>query len=92
MSDEKKEVKHRSIIRESLTWPKKVTEEKYPWKEWFDGHVWRLKQGEDFEVDMRSFRAAIYMAADRYEYKVKTHIPRKKDCIFIQKIGKKDGN
>lgn len=79
MTDEK------NPLLERLTFPRRATEEKYPWSEWLDGHVWRLVPGEDFDVEMESFRSAAYMAAARKKVRVKTHIPKKKDCIFIQK-------
>lgn len=78
-------------LHDSLVWPKKVTEEKYPWDEWFNGNVWKLKPGEDFVVGLRSFRSAIYMAAKRYGYRVKTHVTRKQDLVYIQKVGKARG-
>lgn len=78
-------------LRESLTWPKKVTEEKYPWADWFNGNVWKLKPGEDFDVDLTSFRSAVYMAAKRHGFKVKTHVTRKRDLVYIQKTGKYRG-
>lgn len=80
-----------SPLHESLVWPKKITEEKYPWNDWFNGNVWKLKPGEDFVVDLRSFRSAIYMAAKRYGYRVKTHVTRKQDLVYIQKVGKARG-
>lgn len=76
----------RKRMRDSLTWPKRITEEKYPWKEWFDGGVWCLKQDEDFHVEILSFRSCAYMASKRYKVKIKTHIPRQKDCIYLQKL------
>lgn len=75
----------RKRLRDGLTFPKRITEEKYPWNEWFDGGVWCLKEGEDFKVDLLSFRSCIYMAAARHKVKVKTHIPKQKDCIYLQK-------
>jgi hypothetical protein len=73
-------------LRDGLTFPKKVTEEKYPYAEWFDGGIWKLSPGEDFNVDLMSFRSCLYMAAKRRKITVKTHIPKHKDCIFIQKV------
>jgi len=73
-------------MRDSLVFPKRATEEKYPWAEWFDGGVWCLKVGEDFHVDLNSFRSCVYMASKRHKVKVKTHIPKQKDCIYLQKL------
>lgn len=42
----------------------------YPWDEWLDGHVWELEQGDDFTVDVKSFRATAAGAAVRSGLKV----------------------
>lgn len=31
----------------------------YPWDEWCDGSIWRVKQGEDFEVSARSLESTL---------------------------------
>lgn len=31
----------------------------YPWDEWADGSIWRVKQGEDFKVATPSFAATL---------------------------------
>ena len=49
------------------------------------GIIFHAISNEDFDVEMESFRSAAYMAAARKKVHVKTHIPKKKDCIFIQK-------
>jgi hypothetical protein len=76
-------------LRDLITWPSRFNEPKYPWDDWFDGSIWRLHQYQDFDVHVESMRSAVYMAADRMGYRVKTHIPRKKDQIYVQRIGKK---
>lgn len=76
-------------LRDLITWPQRYNESKYPWDQWFDGSIWRLKQYEDFEVHVESMRSAIYMAATRKGVKVKTHIPRSKQQIYVQKIGRR---
>lgn len=72
-------------ILDGLKFPPRSAEEKYPWKKWFDGSVWVLKQGEDFDVDIESMRSAVYMAASRYKIKVRTHVPKQRTSIYIQK-------
>ena len=46
---------------------------RYPWKEWCDGSIWRLVQGEDFEVATTSMRAQIYVKAKRLGVGVRTN-------------------
>jgi hypothetical protein len=78
-------------ILEELKFPPRANEEKYPWDKWFDGSVWLLKQGEDFDVDIESMRSAVYMAASRHGIKVRTHVPKQRTTMYIQKKVKKDG-
>ena len=80
-----------SEIIDSLKFPDGRGEEKYPWKEWFNGGVWHIKQGSDFDVDINSMRSCIYTAAKRHNKKVKTHVPRKRDSMYIQAIGSTRG-
>jgi hypothetical protein len=32
----------------------------HPWDEWADGRVWKVKQGEDFQSAVESFRTQLY--------------------------------
>jgi len=77
---------HKIPLRERLTFPPIPYngEEKYPFDEWFDGDVWRLKQFEDYFVASDSMRSALYMAARRRKLKVKTHVPIVDDCVYVQ--------
>lgn len=85
--DKMQQAQERKIpLRELITWPRKTTDEKYPWDEWFDGSVWRLKMYDDFHVSCESMRSAIYMAAQRKKIKVKTHIPKTRDYVYVQKL------
>lgn len=78
-------------IMENLKFPDGRGEEKYPWAEWLNGGVWHIKQGEDFDVDIASMRSCVYMAAKRHKKIVKTHIPKKRNSLYIQAIGKANG-
>jgi hypothetical protein len=78
-------------ILNELKFPPRSNEEKYPWDKWFDGSVWLLKQGEDFDVDIESMRSAVYMAASRHGIKVRTHVPKQRTTMYIQKKEKQDG-
>ena len=44
----------------------------YPWDEWLDGSVWRIRRGEDFEVSIVAIRSAVHQAAARRGHKVET--------------------
>lgn len=84
-SDETQEIDTRPL-RERLTYPPSQIEERYPYDEWFDGSVWRLKMYEDFWVHPKSMQSAVYQAARKRNMKVKTHIPTTADAIYIQVI------
>lgn len=43
----------------------------YPWSTWFDGNIWKLKQGTDFGPNPGSFRVTIKSAAKREGKRVK---------------------
>jgi hypothetical protein len=59
--------------------------ERYPFEQWFDGAVWRLRRGEDFDVTPTSMRGAIYGAAKRRGYKVETRIVS--GVVMVQRTG-----
>jgi hypothetical protein len=83
------EKKMNDDILGELRFPPRANEEKYPWKKWFDGSVWLIKQDEDFDVDIESMRSAVYMAAARHKLKVRTHVPKPRNSIYIQKLSDK---
>lgn len=73
-------------LRERITYPRSSMEEKYPYDDWFDGSVWKLKMYEDFWVDPKSMQSAVYQSAKKRGFKVKTHIPRSADVLYVQAI------
>ncbi len=40
--------------------------EAYPWDDWTNGKIWKITQGEDFEVRMSSMQSQL---RNRYRYK-----------------------
>jgi hypothetical protein len=90
-SEENKEPDTRPL-RERLTYPPSQIEERYPYDEWFDGDVWRLKMYEDFYVHPGSMQSAVYQAARKRGLKVRTHIPTTEDALYIQVIKKNTKN
>lgn len=62
----------------------------YDWDKWSDGRLWRLKQGKDFSIAVRSMRALIYQKATKLGCKVTTSIPDKATVEFqFYKEGKR---
>tara|TARA_R110000764_G_scaffold144689_1_gene232469 strand:- start:261 stop:617 length:357 start_codon:yes stop_codon:yes gene_type:complete len=44
-------------------WPSSARGSKYKWYELFDGKIYKLVKGEDFDCDLESFRVQAYGAA-----------------------------
>jgi len=40
-------------------WPKSARS-LYPWDEWLDGRIWRLKAGEDFTIPLENMRNLVW--------------------------------
>ena len=51
---------------------KRSRRNKYPWDKWFDGSVWRLTRGQDFQVSLDGFRGAAGQAAKRHGVRITT--------------------
>jgi hypothetical protein len=55
---------------------------RYPWEKWFDGQVWRLNRGEDFEIPTISMRTQIFTNASRRGLKARTRVIE--DSLWLQ--------
>lgn len=55
----------------------------YPWDDWFDGDIWELREGTDFNTPLAGFRATTYGQAKRYGKRVRTSNP-KEGVLVIQ--------
>lgn len=51
---------------------KRPKRNKYPWDKWFDGSVWSLTRGQDFQVSLNAFRGAASQAAKREGIRITT--------------------
>lgn len=59
---------------------------KYDWDNWFDGNVWVLAKGEDFETECDTFQTTVLIRARKRGVKVLT----KKiagDKVAIRQVG-----
>lgn len=79
-------LEQKTTLRQALTFPPSVPVEKYPYDDWFDGSIWRLKQYEDFFVSPKAMRNAIYQAAKKRNLKVKSHVPRSDNAVYVQVV------
>ena len=44
----------------------------YPWDQWTDGHVWRIKEGADFKCSSGSMVVYLYHQAKERNLRVRT--------------------
>lgn len=51
----------------------------YDWDRWLDGAPWRLRKGEDYDIDTASMRAAVSRAAKARGKRVRTRLVRDED-------------
>jgi len=56
----------------------------YPWDQWFDGAIWRLTPGEDFDGPVATFRSYCYRQAGERGYRLRTR--RSHDGLYIQAL------
>ena len=53
-------------------WHSEGRPEKYPWSEWTDGAVWKIRQGEDFDIELEHMQRSLHIHANNNGLKVKT--------------------
>lgn len=61
---------------------------KYPWPDWTDGKPRRLKQGEDFDATLESFRTMVHRKARDLNLKAHTKINEADTSIQVQFLPK----
>ncbi len=63
----------------------------YPWTEWFDGNIWKLTEGEDYNsTKPNNMRAQIYVAAVRHGLRAHVAIVDGGKAIVCQAYPKAD--
>lgn len=64
------------------------TRSKYDWDTWFDGQVWELKEGEDYDNPV-SARAAAYAAGKsraKQGENITVQVSQKGKSLFVQAV------
>lgn len=61
---------------------------RYPWREWRDGRIWVITEGQDFDIDINSMQRAIYQHARAYELTARTKIDKDLGTITFQFLAK----
>jgi hypothetical protein len=55
---------------------------KYPWGQWSNGQIWRVKQREDFDVDAASFKSVLSQRAALKGMRVRVNTLRDGVIVF----------
>jgi hypothetical protein len=59
---------------------------KYPWDDWFDGGIWKLRHGKDFNCQVANFRTGASHAARKHGGRLKTSVIEGESAVVIQFI------
>ena len=69
-------------VLKEFTFPGRGKWSPYPWDEWMDGRIWRVRRGVDFHSQSSSFRVTVQTQAFRHNRKVRTTVDG--DCVVFQ--------
>jgi hypothetical protein len=61
----------------------------HPWDKWFDGAIWELKSGEDFQATTKSMRKMTSDMGARKGFQVKTSVVG--DVLYVQATPRNNG-
>ena len=57
----------------------------YPWEEWLKvGSKWKLTQGEDFQVGLKSMSCQCHTAAKRFKVVVKVRVRSDEKAVYLE--------
>lgn len=73
-------------------WPESVSTG-YPWDEWLDGSIWKLKAGEDFKAKMHTFRSNAGTQARKRGGKLRSRkVEENGDEYIVMQLRRSDDN
>jgi hypothetical protein len=55
----------------------------YPYDEWFDGQIWKISKGIDFDCTLESMRVSLFTTAKKRGIRIRT--ARKGDTLIFQR-------
>ncbi len=58
--------------------------EKFPWKKWTDGSIWKIQEGVDYETTCERMRCNLYNMAKTMGLSIQTSVVDKKKTIVFQ--------
>lgn len=53
-------------------WPtiQRTRQSRYPWDQWTNGQIWQVREGDDFESNLKTFVQGLYAYGKRHGLKV----------------------
>lgn len=70
------------MARKVKDMPARNAKDRYNYADWFDGNIWELTKGEDFDITVEGMRSSLHNAARRKGVMVTTRV--RDDSIFVQ--------
>ena len=71
------------VVTEAISWNLSGGKPKYDWEMLFDGQVWQLDRGEDFDCIPANFRSSVYRAAKVRGIKARVKIAG--STVYVQR-------
>ena len=59
---------------------------KYAWAEWFDGRIWRLKEGVDYTIDTAVMARQCVSKGKMFGYTVRVSQDAKARTVTVQRV------
>lgn len=70
-------------VLETYEFTPRIGLRRYPWNEWMDGRVWRIRYGEDYHIVTQNMRSTLHVRAANNGQKV--HVSKEdKDTLVFQ--------
>lgn len=82
------------MAQKIASFPAATRRSKYDTEQWFDGNIWKLIKGEDFDVPIASFRGSLYTQANKKGFEIRTSVNVKDGVtsLIVQKTGEKSSD
>jgi hypothetical protein len=80
------------MAKELAEWPGKYHTRlngMYPLDLWFNGKIWELKMGKDFNCMLGSMQTSLYSNAKKRGITIRTHVDGKAKTVVVQKLNNK---
>jgi hypothetical protein len=90
LTDDRHNPEGTEMAKTLKTWPSKrrPCSDPYPWSKWFDGQVWEIRQGVDYQTRSQDFRCHVLSAAKARGLKVKTAVIDNGAAVAVQALTK----